>query len=153
MATKPEINRAMAILFAAYPSANRIEDGPMEQFAAILSRTLAPYPAEVLAEMVNPRTGLIATAKFLPSIAEIKSWCDRTWDRQSPRPTEPAAPRAQIAGPSAERAAEIEAQQRAANVAKFRDLIRELRATSAAQELSAAGRPPRRPETGSTGPS
>lgn len=153
MASKAQAHRAIAVLLAAYPAANRDED-VAEQFARILVHTLDPYPPEVLGEMVNPRTGIIATSKFMPSIAEIKIWCDRCWDRLAPRSIADASPAAGlIAGPSAERIAEITAEQRAANVARFHDLLRELRATSAEQDLSRSRRPSAGPETGSTGPS
>ena len=38
---------------------------------------LAPYEDAVLLALANPRTGILKTAKFLPTLAELSEWCER----------------------------------------------------------------------------
>jgi len=127
MATRAQANKAISILIAAYPSANKVDGEIMTQFLSLLERTLEPYPAEVLAELISPRSGIICTNTFLPSIAEVKRWCDAKWDKLVPRPVGGwADANKQLYGPAdVETPAEREAR-RAVVKAKFQDLIKEL---------------------------
>ncbi len=132
MATKAQVSKAVSILIAAYPGTNKVDADAMTQFLNILERTLEPYPAEVLAEMINPRTGIIATSNFLPSIAEVKRWCDLKWDKLMPRAVDDQAEETKrLYGPAdVETPAEREAR-RAIIKQKFQELIAELKLATA----------------------
>lgn len=75
MATESKINEAISILLAAYPATG--QKSTMGPFLALVTKTLQPYPNEVLAALVNPRSGIITECSFFPSIAELKIFCDR----------------------------------------------------------------------------
>jgi len=75
MATESKINEAISILLAAYPSAG--QKSTMGPFLALVTKTLQPYPNEVLGALVNPRNGIITECAFFPSLAELKIFCDR----------------------------------------------------------------------------
>jgi hypothetical protein len=134
MATPFQIKQALAVLVAAYPSADKMDRETMRHFLGILEKTLAPYPPQVLIEMVHPRTGIIASAKFFPSLAEVKAWCDKRWDSVAPRiHDDERSELARLRGPSEEAITAYEQERRKANLQKFADLLRELRAASAMQ--------------------
>jgi hypothetical protein len=85
MATKVQVQKTIAILIAAYPNTDAKARESMGPFLQMVEQLLAPYPAEVLDCLVSPRMGIIATCNFFPSIAELKKFCEREWDRLSPR--------------------------------------------------------------------
>lgn len=136
MATKAQASKAVSILVAAYPSTNKVDADAMTQFLNILERTLEPYPAEVLAEMINPRTGIIATSNFLPSIAEVKRWCDIKWDKLMPRAVDDQADEVRrLYGPVDVETPDEREARRAIVKQKFQELIAELKAASAMNSL------------------
>lgn len=136
MATKAQASKAVSILVAAYPSTNKVDADAMTQFLNILERTLEPYPAEVLAEMINPRTGIISTSNFLPSIAEVKRWCDLKWDKLMPRAVDDRADEMrQLYGPTDVETPEEREARRAVVKQKFEALMDELRATTAMNSM------------------
>lgn len=44
-----------------------------------IAATLADYPREVVEHVTDPRTGLPAKLKFLPSVAEVREACEDHW--------------------------------------------------------------------------
>lgn len=49
----------------------------LEAFSALAVTALAVYPDPVLVALANPRTGILHTSKFLPTVAEMAEWCER----------------------------------------------------------------------------
>lgn len=144
MATLAQTQKAIAILMAAYPNTDGKTREAMEPFLKMVERVLAPYPAEVLDAMVHPRMGIISRCSFFPSIAEIKQFCDREWDRLSPRVVQDRADDVkQLYGRVEPDAAEDEtkAKRRAQVLAGFKDLIAEL--SMAPDPMRKADTPPR----------
>ncbi|CAB4127622.1 hypothetical protein UFOVP95_42 [uncultured Caudovirales phage] len=85
MATKVQVQKTIAVLIAAYPNMDAKTREAIGPFLQMVERLLAPYPAEVLDCLVNVRTGIMTTTSFFPSIAELKKFCEREWDKLSPR--------------------------------------------------------------------
>jgi hypothetical protein len=83
-----------------------VKDGDehMDRYLATLPRVLECYPDAVLERLVNPRTGIAVECGFFPSIAELKRFCERAWDRHDPRVTYDRAP---LALPPADRAESV----------------------------------------------
>ena len=75
----------MGIILASYPSANPDAVGGYFKMAV---ESVSEFPSEVLQALCNPKTGIMTTNKFLPSIAELRSFCHRVWDRTDPRDVE-----------------------------------------------------------------
>jgi hypothetical protein len=44
-----------------------------------VAATLAEYPKEVVQHVTDPRSGLPAKLKFLPSVAEVREACEDHW--------------------------------------------------------------------------
>jgi hypothetical protein len=44
-----------------------------------IAATLADYPREVAEHVTDPRSGLPAKCKFLPSVAEVREACEDYW--------------------------------------------------------------------------
>jgi hypothetical protein len=83
MANQLKVQQTIAVLMAAYPSkSNQDHMGP---FLAMVEKLLSAYPPEVLDDLVNPRTGIVTQCSFFPSIAELKKFCEGSWDRLHPR--------------------------------------------------------------------
>ena len=136
MSTEAQVKRAIAVLLAAYPNAGKSNEEAMTQFVRILERTLEPYPPEVLAELISPRSGIISTSTFLPSIAELKSWCDVKWDKLMPRPVDEQAEEMKLLGGPADVETPTEREARRAIIkAKFQDLLKELRLTNLSNSM------------------
>jgi hypothetical protein len=77
----------------------------MDRYLATLPRVLECYPDAVLERLVNPRTGIAVECGFFPSIAELKKFCEKAWDRYDPRVTYDRAP---LALPNPDRQPQIE---------------------------------------------
>ena len=75
----------MGIILASYPSANPDAVGGYYKMAV---ESLSEFPGEVLQGLCHPKTGIMTTSKFLPSIAELRAFCHRVWDRTDPRDLE-----------------------------------------------------------------
>jgi hypothetical protein len=131
MATSSKINEAIAILLSAYPSAG--QKANMGPFLALVTKTLEPYPNEILNELISPRTGIITECAFFPSLAELKLFCDkrhqvacealyRERQEETRRNALPAPP--------------MDPQVRANINAGFKDLSRELGRPASSQILS-----------------
>jgi hypothetical protein len=126
MASKVHIQKTIAILIAAYPSADAKEKEAMAPFLRMVEQMMLPYPERVLSELVNSRIGIIATSKFFPSIAELKQFCDRLWDKLDPQVQVDRAPDPlMLGGPAKD--PEVEAAQRACIIQGFKDLLAELK--------------------------
>ncbi len=50
-----------------------------ETYTMAVAATLADYPAEVIQHVTDPRTGLPAKCKWLPSVAEVREACEDHW--------------------------------------------------------------------------
>ena len=64
------------ILFGCY---RRGEANDPEIYTMAIAATLAEYPREVVEHVTDPRTGLPAKLKFLPSVAEVREACEDQW--------------------------------------------------------------------------
>lgn len=84
MASQKLVNETLAILSAAYPSTAKADREAMREFMILAAQALAPYPEDVLRKLVNPRVGIIAECAFFPSIAELRKFCDRAWEKIAP---------------------------------------------------------------------
>jgi hypothetical protein len=50
-----------------------------ETYTMAIAATLAEYPSEVMQHVTDPRTGLPAKCKWLPSVAEVREACEDHW--------------------------------------------------------------------------
>jgi hypothetical protein len=66
------------VLFACY---RKDEAHDADLYCAAVASVLADYSREVVERVTDPRTGIAAEMKFLPAVAEIISFCDRTVKR------------------------------------------------------------------------
>ena len=73
------IKQAALAIFSAY---RRDDFANPEVFLVELGVVLEEYPNEVIAHVASPRTGIVRTAKFVPSLAEIITACDEEVARQ-----------------------------------------------------------------------
>ena len=125
MANAIQVKKAIAMLLAAYPRANDMEQESMRQYLLLVESFLAQYPNEVLEAMVSPRSGIIAQCVHFPTIAEMKKYCDRKWDILSPRAiADNHDDIKQLYGPKSD--FEHDEEHRARMIQKFKDLIREI---------------------------
>lgn len=69
--SKKAAAQAVAIICSAYGQ-TKVEQEAFQRLAAI---ALEDYSDQVLVELVNPKSGIIAKSKFPPSIAELHTWC------------------------------------------------------------------------------
>lgn len=65
-----------AIMFGCY---RKGEANDPETYTMAVAATLAEYPKEVIEHVTDPRTGLPAKLKFLPSVAEVREACEDHW--------------------------------------------------------------------------
>jgi hypothetical protein len=65
-----------AILFGCYRSGQANDP---EVYTMAVAATLAEYPKEVVQHVTDPRSGLPAKLKFLPSVAEVREACEDHW--------------------------------------------------------------------------
>jgi len=100
------------------------------------SESLSEFPDDVLGKLCDPKVGIVTTCTFLPSIAELRNFCHREWDRIAPRLAEERAEEARrlYAPVDVETPDEREAR-RAIVKQKFQELIAELKMTSAMNSM------------------
>lgn len=115
----------MGIILSSFPSGNR--EG-IENFYRMAVQSLSHYPNNVLEELADPKVGIVTKATFIPSIAEMRTFCDRIWNRIDP-PNRASIERAplQLAGPQEDDAATV--ARRARVVQGFNDLLADLQST------------------------
>lgn len=65
-----------AVLFGCYRTGQANDP---ETYTMAVAATLAEYPPEVIEHVTDPRTGLPAKLKFLPSVAEVREACEDHW--------------------------------------------------------------------------
>jgi hypothetical protein len=65
-------------LFACY---RKDEAHDADLYCAAVAAVLGDYSREVIERVVDPRTGIAAEMKFLPAVAEVIAFCDRTVKR------------------------------------------------------------------------
>lgn len=71
--TISEAIEAVEAIIRCYPhGGNNVADG----YIGALATTLGNYPRQVARACSNPKTGIVKTAKFLPTVAEVVKWCD-----------------------------------------------------------------------------
>lgn len=104
MADPKKVSQAIAILATGYRVKDD-EDGRMERFLGMVRKLLSEYPDAVLDKLVNPKTGIMVESTFFPSLAELKRFCDRAWDKAEPRTVYDRAP---LALPGPDRTASVE---------------------------------------------
>jgi hypothetical protein len=116
--------KAVGIILSCYPSANR--EG-IDNYYKMASESLSEFPDQVLQRLCDPKTGIVTSHTFLPSIHEMRNFCNKEWDRITPRRVEDREEEIkQISGSvDVETLAEREAR-RAVVKAKFQELIKEL---------------------------
>jgi hypothetical protein len=93
--SKQAAAQAVTVICSAYGQA-RTEQEAFQRLATV---ALEDFADRVLLDLVNPKTGIISSSKFLPSIAEMVDWCkSRTYaiappvQREVPRLEGPAMP-------------------------------------------------------------
>ena len=67
--------RMTQILFACY---RKDEAHDADLYCAAVASVLAGYSKAVVDRVTDPRTGIAAEMKFLPAVAEVIAFCDRT---------------------------------------------------------------------------
>jgi hypothetical protein len=87
--------------------------------------SLERYPDNVLEELANPKMGIVTKSTFIPSIAEMRTFCDRIWNRIDP-PSRASISKAplQLSGPSEDK--EAKEAERKKVIQGFGKLIAEL---------------------------
>lgn len=65
--------KALGVILSSYPSANR--EG-IENFYKLAVESLSEFPSEILAALAHPKTGIVAKSTFIPSIAELRAFCN-----------------------------------------------------------------------------
>ena len=120
--------KAVGIILSCYPSANR--EG-IDNYYKMASESLSEFPDQVLQRLCDPKTGIVTSHTFLPSIHEMRNFCNAEWDRITPRTVEDREDEIkQISGSGdIETPAEREAR-RAIIKAKFQELIKDLQRTN-----------------------
>ncbi len=120
--------KAVGIILSCYPSANR--EG-IDNYYKMASESLSEFPDQVLHRLCDPKTGIVTSHTFLPSIHEMRNFCNAEWDRITPRRIDDREDEIkQISGSvDIETPAEREAR-RAIVKAKFQELIRDLQRTN-----------------------
>jgi hypothetical protein len=48
----------------------------LPEFTRLAMRAISKFPDRVLIDMANPETGILRSAKFLPTVAELAEWCN-----------------------------------------------------------------------------
>ena len=66
-----------AMMFGCY---RKGEANDPEVYTMAIAATLAEYPAEVVEYVTDPRTGMPAKCKFLPTVAELREECERHFE-------------------------------------------------------------------------
>jgi hypothetical protein len=72
-ASRADAFSVIGLLLASYPSQEPRDDAYVQQLVSVCEGV----DLDVLKAMVNPHGGVIATCRFLPSIAEVLEWLDR----------------------------------------------------------------------------
>jgi hypothetical protein len=125
--------KAVGIILSCFPSANR--EG-IENYYRMASESLSEFPDEILHKLCDPKTGIVTTSTFLPSISELRAYCHREWDKLTPRRVDDQAEEARrLYGPADVETPEEREARRAIIKQKFQELIAELKMTSAMNSM------------------
>ncbi len=62
------------MLFGCY---RKTDANDPEVLAAAIAATLAEFPMDVVEYVTDPRTGLPATSKWIPSVFEVREACEK----------------------------------------------------------------------------
>jgi len=128
----------VATIFACY---RKDEAHNPDMYAAAVTAVLSDFPRDVIDYVIDPRTGILGTLKFLPTVAEIKEACEYAHNRILQQQERERRTQKQLADRDADR---IDDPDRAAR----RKIIADAwlnRADPRAQELS--GQKPKKPPT------
>jgi hypothetical protein len=91
------------------------------------SESLSEFPDQVLQRLCDPKTGIVTSHTFLPSIHEMRNFCKKEWDKITPRTVEDREDEIKQLYGSVDIETPAEREVRRAKVkAKFQDLMKEL---------------------------
>ena len=116
--------KAVGIILSCYPSANR--EG-IDNYYKMASESLSEFPDQVLQRLCDPKTGIVTSHTFLPSIHEMRNFCKKEWDKITPRTVEDREDEIKQLYGSVDIETPAEREVRRAKVkAKFQELMKEL---------------------------
>lgn len=69
--------KAAMMLFGCYRKGDANDP---EIYTAAIAATLADFAPEVVQYATDPRTGIASKVKFLPTVAEVREFCERHSD-------------------------------------------------------------------------
>lgn len=72
--------KTIGIILSSYPSASRQEG--IENFYKLAVESLSEFPPAILDALANPRSGIVTQSSFVPSIAELRKFCQREMEAQ-----------------------------------------------------------------------
>jgi hypothetical protein len=125
--------KAVGIILSCFPSANR--DG-IENYYKMASESLSEFPDEILQKLCDPKTGIVTTSTFLPSISELRAFCHREWDKLTPRRVDDQAEEAKrLYGPADVETLEEREARRAIIKQKFKQLLADLELATAMNSM------------------
>ena len=120
--------KAVGIILSCYPSANR--EG-IDNYYKMASESLSEFPDQVLQRLCDPKTGIVTSHTFLPSIHEMRNFCNAEWDRITPRRIDDREDEIKQISGSVDIETPTERKARRAIVkAKFQELIKDLQRTN-----------------------
>ena len=119
---------------SAFRTPNGVDD---QTFAQLAAQALEDYGDHILKQLVDPKTGIIAESRFMPSIAEMRAFCQqRAISREVSRPDFLSLP--------PERSISKEERERVAK--QFEETVRGLGRVAAVDTKAEPMPPPESPE-------
>lgn len=86
-ASELEARKAVKVLLGCYRSG---EASDPEVYTAAMTAVLRRYPPAIILAVVDPREGLPSASKFLPTVSEVRTECEK-WQARQHRATQRAA--------------------------------------------------------------
>lgn len=108
--------RVVNLLIRSFPT----QPSDPKTYASQLTTLCTGRPQAVLRAMVDPRDGLVAKAKFLPTVAEVREWLGKQPYGQ-PQIERKPEPKPEL---------EITEEQRQRHIEGFQALLKKLRAST-----------------------
>lgn len=87
MASEATVAKCLKVIFSGFPAMGN-RDG-LPEFSRLAMSALMKFPDRVIVDLANPHIGILQTARFLPSVAELVDWCHRR-DAEVCRPEDEA---------------------------------------------------------------
>ena len=81
MANEQSAARVLGVILNGFPTLGNREG--LRDFSRLALEVLARYPDSVLNALGNPVSGILASARYLPTIAELKAFCEAESGRQT----------------------------------------------------------------------